>query len=205
MIEHNYGKKKEFDISYHEDTIGESHADEAKLVHREIYRPLKKKIQKAMKKGTLLLPQRYHNILDRGLELLVSQAHFQSDLAALSTVGVHGQESFQKQPLFDLQKTKCIQIFTDVRADFTLQLMVYIPSLVVIIFLRFFSQKVKYNNQHSCCHKVCCVAMRTEVTAADHGRRARKRLDTTFKSQISNLYFNTVKNSSGFLLHNYER
>lgn len=91
-----------------------------------------------MKQASFLLPQRYHNILDRGLELLVSQAHFQSDLAALSSVRVHGQESFQKQPLFDLRKTKCCHLLTDVKADFTLQLLVYIPSLVVIIFLGVF-------------------------------------------------------------------
>lgn len=111
-----------------------------------------------MKQASFLLPQRYHNILDHGLELLVSQAHFQSDLAALSSVGVHDQESFQKQPLFDLRKTKCIQLFTDVRADFTLQLLLYIPSLVVIIFLGFYSQKVKCNNQHSCLPQsvLCC-------------------------------------------------
>ena len=50
---------------------------------------VEEKIQKAMKQASFLLPQRYHNILDHGLELHVSQAHFQSDLAALSSVGVH--------------------------------------------------------------------------------------------------------------------
>ena len=50
---------------------------------------VEEKNTKSHETGIFLLPQRYHNILDHGLELHVSQAHFQSDLAALSSVGVH--------------------------------------------------------------------------------------------------------------------